>query len=88
MSYFVYIIRSQIDNTLYKGFSTNYEKRLIEHNNGLSRYTSAKIPWTLVFAQEFSHKTDALRREKQLKRMNKKYLLWLLTQPCNLLNNK
>ena len=86
MSYFVYIIRSQIDGTLYKGFTTDYQKRLIEHNNGLSRYTSTKAPWSLIFVQEFPHKTDALKRERQLKRVNKKYLLWLITQPFNLLN--
>jgi putative endonuclease len=87
-SYFVYIIKSELDATLYKGFTTDYKKRIDEHNSKLSRYTSSKTPWSLVFVEEFPNKTDALKREKQLKRANKGYLLWLLNQPCNILNKK
>jgi putative endonuclease len=88
MGYFVYVIKSQVDGTLYKGFTTNYQNRILEHNNGLSRYTSSKTPWDLIYLEEFASKTDALKREKQLIRANKSYLLWLFEQPCNLLNKK
>jgi putative endonuclease len=86
MPYYVYIIESQIDKTLYKGFTENYLKRLDEHNSGLSQYTSSKIPWCLVYVEELRTKTEALIREKQLKRCNKGYLLWLKDQQCNILN--
>ena len=65
--YFVYIIRSLKDNTLYIGFSTNIDRRVAEHNSGLSRYTSAKAPWVLFYVEELSSKRDALKREKFLK---------------------
>ncbi len=74
MSYFVYIIQSEKDHTYYKGFTQNIEKRMFEHNNGLSRYTSLKMPWKLVFIQEFQTKREALIREKQIKRFNSVYL--------------
>ena len=74
MDYFVYIIQSEIDGTFYKGFTTNITKRLEEHNTGKSRYTSHKIPWKLVYLEEFSSKKNALIREKQIKRFNSIYL--------------
>ena len=47
--YFVYIIESEVDGEYYKGFTTNYLKRLEQHNNGESNYTKTKIPWKLIF---------------------------------------
>ena len=68
MKYVVYIIQSLSDNTYYIGYSSNIEKRLEEHNKGLSRFTSKKIPWKLVYTECFVTKTEALQREKFLKR--------------------
>jgi putative endonuclease len=85
MPHYVYILESLVDGTFYKGYSTDYEKRLLEHNSGLSTYTSSKIPWCLIYVEERSSKKEALIREKHLKRCNKDYLRWLLTQQPNLL---
>jgi putative endonuclease len=67
-----------MDKSFYKGYSTDPFKRLQIHNRGLSRYTSKKIPWRLVFVQECENKTEALKREKQLKKANSDYLDWLI----------
>jgi len=85
MAWYVYIIESEKDNTLYKGYTENYIKRFEEHNLGLSGYTSNKTPWVLRYVEELSTKTEALKRELQLKRQNQKYLRWLFTQPSNIL---
>jgi len=69
----------------YKGYTRYPEKRLFEHNNGLSRYTKGKGPWKLVYLEKFKTKKEALIRERQLKRVNTKYLRWLIQQNCNLL---
>ena len=74
MPYFVYILQSEKDNTYYKGFTENVEKRLSQHNNGLSKYTSSKMPWKLIYLEEYSTKREALIREKQIKRFNSEYL--------------
>ncbi len=86
MEFFVYILRSEIDGTFYKGFTTDYAHRLIQHNNGESEFTSHKMPWQLVYVQEFETKKEALIAEKKLKRCNKPYLEWLIGQKSNLLN--
>ena len=86
MPYFVYMIESETDGTLYKGFSMDAESRLAEHNAGLSTYTSTKLPWKLVFVQGFDTKRAALIQEKKLKRCNRTYLDWLIKSTANDLN--
>ena len=83
--YYVYTIQSEKDKTLYKGYTSDYRKRLQEHNDGLSHYTSAKIPWKLIYVEEVEAKSEALIRERKLKRCNQTYLLWLVEQKSNIL---
>ena len=70
--FYVYILQSDLDRTFYIGFSENLEKRVLQHNNGESAYTSRKIPWKLVYFEEFTLKSDALKREKFLKAQKNK----------------
>ena len=67
MKYYVYIIQSQKDLSYYIGYSSNLESRLDYHNSGRQRYTRNKIPYKLVHSEEFDNKTEALKREKQIK---------------------
>ncbi|RYD58607.1 MAG: GIY-YIG nuclease family protein [Sphingobacteriales bacterium] len=83
--WYVYIIRSEVDGTLYKGYSSDYLRRLEEHNEGLSTYTSRKRPWQLVYVESHPSKTEAIKRELMLKKQNRKYLDWLIDQPSNIL---
>jgi putative endonuclease len=68
MSYFVYIIQSLKDNSFYIGSTNDLERRLSEHNQGLSKYTSAKMPWELVYTESFDDVTIARKREYFLKK--------------------
>ena len=83
--HYVYILESLVDGDFYKGSTEDYQRRLEQHNNGECTFTSTKLPWKLIFVQAFENKTDALIKEKQLKRCNKDYLRWLVEQPVNLL---
>lgn len=78
MNYIVYIIYSKSHDIYYKGFTTNLQKRIQDHNNNRSTFTKNKGPWELVYTESFIDKKSALQREKQLKRQNRKYLKWLL----------
>ncbi len=84
-NYYVYIIQSSVDGSFYKGFTTDYLKRLQAHNEGKSTYTAHKIPWKLVYLEKFDSKTEALKKELMLKRQNANYLNWLIQQPNNLI---
>ncbi|MGZ8540415.1 MAG: GIY-YIG nuclease family protein [Chitinophagaceae bacterium] len=85
--YYVYILESLVDGDFYKGSSSDYVKRLEQHNNGEGQFTRSKMPWKLIFVQVFETKSEALIQEKKLKRYNKEYLKQLIKQPINILNH-
>ena len=86
MAYFVYIIKSVVDGTYYKGSTQNPIVRLGQHNEGLSHYTAAKRPWVLVYVEELPDKKSMLIREKKLKRGNKAYFEKLIEGNKNIAN--
>jgi len=88
MSYFVYLLQSELDGTYYKGLCSDYSKRFEEHNFGITLYSSNKRPWKLIYVEEHPSKTSALIREKKLKRCKAAYFEWLVRQPSNILNNQ
>ena len=77
--YFTYIIRSGRDSSFYIGSCKDLTKRLNEHNFGNTRYTKYKRPWKLIYKEEHKNRSDAMKREKCLKKLkNKKYLEYLI----------
>ncbi len=74
MIYTVYIIQSEKDGSYYKGYTSNLERRLNEHNTGRGRYTSTKYPWKLVYKKIFYSKREALIFERKIKNYNSTYL--------------
>ena len=68
MSYSVYILQSEKDESFYKGYSRDILKRLEKHKSSKTGYTSTKKPWKLVYTEVFDNKTDAIKRENFLKR--------------------
>ena len=65
--WFVYVIRSLKDGSLYSGMSQNPEQRLLEHNNKKSTYTSSRVPWKIIYIEECTTRLAARKREKYLK---------------------
>ena len=66
--FYTYIIQSQCDNSYYIGHSSDIKIRLEHHNLGLSRYTSKKVPWILVYIETYQTKGEASKRELFLKK--------------------
>ena len=82
MPYFVYILRTN-RNTLYTGITNNLDKRLKEHQNKKSRgakYTRAFASLKLVHTEEFETKSEALRREIEIKKLTKQQKETLVKQ--------
>ncbi len=61
MKYYVYILNSLKDGSLYVGLTHNIKKRLQEHVDGLSGFTKGHLPYKLVFVSIFSNKFIAAR---------------------------
>jgi putative endonuclease len=67
----VYIVRCA-DGTLYTGYARDLHKRVRAHNSGRgARYTSGRRPVQLVYAEAFRSRSNALRREHQLKQLSR-----------------
>ena len=67
MFYYVYILQSRKDNSLYIGYTSDLRKRFKEHNDGKSLATRPFRPYKLIFYEAFLNKIDAKHREEYLK---------------------
>ncbi len=65
--YYIYVLWSSKLIKRYVGSTDNVKKRLGEHNRGSNKFTKGGIPWIKVYQEEFSTKTEALKRETFLK---------------------
>jgi putative endonuclease len=69
--YFVYIVKCK-DGTYYTGYTNNLENRIYLHNNGKgAKYLKNKLPVKLVYAKEYRYYKNALRRERNIKKMTR-----------------
>lgn len=69
--YYTYVIESQKNKYLYKGFCSDLKRRLKEHNNGDNKSTRNDRPWQLIHYEAFQNKADAIEREISQNRMGK-----------------
>ena len=70
--YYIYIVRCQ-DDTYYTGFTNNIEKRIRAHNEKKgAKYTRGRTPVKLIYYEEFESKTEALKREYEVKKLSRK----------------
>lgn len=67
MTYFVYMLLCQ-DNSYYTGSTNNIEKRFKDHLEGRgARYTKSHKPIKIIYKEEFATKSQALKRESEIK---------------------
>jgi len=74
MRYYVYILKSKKDSSLYTGYTTDIKARIERHNSGRVVSTKSKIPLETVYFEMHSTLKDALLREKYLKSSKAKTL--------------
>ena len=65
--HYVYLIRSQTDNSLYCGNTKDLDGRLNDHNHGKNPSTKKKAPCEMIYYEGFKDKQDAIERERKLK---------------------
>lgn len=67
-SYWVYILASQKNGTLYIGVTNSLSRRIRQHREGIDgSFTAQYRVSRLVYFEEFSYVDNAIAREKQLK---------------------
>jgi putative endonuclease len=65
--FFTYVLRSKKTRRYYIGSTDNLENRLQEHNSGETKSIRSGIPWSIVHVEQFVTRTEAVRKEKQIK---------------------
>jgi len=74
--YYVYILASKFNGTLYIGVTNDLVRRIFEHkNNVVPGFSSKYGVHTLVYFEETGSIESAINREKQLKRWNRSWKL-------------
>ena len=69
--YTVYILQSKTTGKTYVGQTSDLSKRLAQHNDPDCRFTlytkRNKGPWVVIHTEQFATRSEAMKREKQLK---------------------
>ena len=69
---YTYILRCK-DDTFYTGWTNNLDRRIKEHNRGRgAKYTRSRRPACLVYYEEFETRGEAMRRETEIKKMDRR----------------
>ncbi len=78
-SYWVYILASRKNGTLYVGVTNDLERRIIEHRQGLANgFTKKYDVKKLVYFEQTPAIAVAIAREKQLKNWHRKWKINLI----------
>jgi len=81
MAFFVYILASGRNGTLYVGMTDDLTKRIWQHRNGLILgFTQRYSVKTLVWYESHESREFAFIRERQLKKWNRAWKLALIGQ--------
>ncbi len=65
--FIVYILESKVNKRFYIGYTSDLRKRIKDHNGGKNISTKSGIPWRLVHSESFKTKSEAWKREHQIK---------------------
>jgi putative endonuclease len=63
-----YVLYSGKYDKIYIGYTSNLQQRLLSHNELATKGWTIKFrPWQLIYKEKFETKSEAMKREKQLK---------------------
>jgi putative endonuclease len=69
--YYVYVLKSTVEEKLYIGSTDDLRRRCSEHNRGLVRSTKGRRPFELRYYESYFCESDARTREFGLKKDGK-----------------
>jgi putative endonuclease len=67
MGFFVYILQSQSSSRYYVGQTQDLEGRFSYRNANYSKSLKNRGPWKLVYREEYNTRSEAVKRERQIK---------------------
>jgi putative endonuclease len=79
--YYVYILASKKNGTLYIGVTSDLVKRIYEHKQNLiDGFTKEHNIHDLVYYENYNKVEEAILREKQMKKWNRKWKIRLIEE--------
>ena len=79
--YYVYILASKKNGTLYIGITSDLVKRIYEHKQNLiDGFTKKHNIHDLVYYEHHNKVEEAIQREKQIKKWNRKWKIRLIEE--------
>ncbi len=79
--YYVYILASERNGTLYTGITNNITRRIYEHKNDLNQGFTRKYKiHRLVYYEIFNDSYNAIAREKAIKKWKREWKLKLINE--------
>jgi putative endonuclease len=77
--YWVYIIYSAKLDRYYVGYTEEIQKRLTEHNTGISTFTAKADDWIVKYSKQYNSRQEAHEAELVIKKKkSRKYIEWLI----------
>jgi putative endonuclease len=65
--FYAYVIKSIQHDYYYKGHCQDLQKRLLQHNSGMTLSLKPYIPFEIVYFEEFETENEAILQEKYFK---------------------
>ncbi|MBI5045784.1 MAG: GIY-YIG nuclease family protein [Candidatus Niyogibacteria bacterium] len=65
--FYLYIIKSKKDESIYIGYTNDLKRRFAEHNGKNNKSTKHKTPFELIYYEAYKSRADAKYRENNLK---------------------
>jgi putative endonuclease len=78
MKWIIYILKCK-DQSLYTGITNDIDKRIEKHISGNgSKYLRGRLPIKLVYEEIALNRSEATKREVEIKKLNKKEKQFLI----------
>lgn len=85
VTWYLYIVKCS-NGTFYTGITTDIARRINQHNTGKgSKYIKnyGKAPVTLMYSETYPNRSEASKRECQVKKLSRKEKIKLIDESLN-----
>jgi putative endonuclease len=80
--WYIYVLKSLKDGKLYVGMSENPDRRLLDHNSGMTKSIKSRRPFKIIYKEECGDRMVAREREKYMKSgAGRRFIKQLTTPP-------
>jgi len=71
LSFYVYILYTELHDKFYVGQTENLDQRIARHNKGTEKFTAPYRPWVLVCSIKKPSRSEAIILDRKLKNLSK-----------------